>query len=81
MTKRKTQFDAMERVLHNVDAILEERGLTRRQLADMLDMDESNLSKMLRNVNSPRVCQIQRLADALQVDISEVFKQPDLVHS
>lgn len=81
MTKRKTQFNAMERVLHNVDAILDERGLTRRQLADMLDMDESNLSKMLRNVNSPRICQIQRLANALDVDISEIFKVPDLVHS
>lgn len=67
----------MERVLHNVDSILAERGLTRRQLAEMIDMDESNLSKMLRNVNSPRVCQIEKVADALNVDISEIFKAPN----
>lgn len=80
MSKRKTQFDAMERVLLNVDSILSARGLTRRQLAEMLEMDESNLSKTLRNVNSPRVCQIQKIADALEVDISEIFKTPELAH-
>lgn len=78
MRKRKAQFDAMERVLHNVDAILSARGLTRRQLAEMLEMDESNFSKMLRNVNSPRISQIQKLANALDVDISEIFKVPEL---
>lgn len=81
MIKRQQQFDAMERVLHNVDAILSDRGMTRRQLAEMLDMDESNFSKTLRNVNSPRVCQVQRIADALDVDISEIFKLPELAHT
>lgn len=81
MRKRKAQFDAMERVLHNVDAILSARGLTRRQLAEMLEMDESNLSKMLRNVNSPRISQIQKVANALEVDISEIFKVPELVEA
>ena len=81
MRKPKTQFDAMERVLLNVDSILSARGLTRRQLAEMLEMDESNLSKTLRNVNSPRVCQIQKIADALHVDISEIFKTPEMAHA
>jgi transcriptional regulator with XRE-family HTH domain len=63
----------------NVDEILCSKGWTRRDLAEAVEMDESNLSKLLRNKNSPTLKKIQTIADALNVDISELFRVPELV--
>jgi transcriptional regulator with XRE-family HTH domain len=67
------KFDPMTRVAINVKNILEARGWSQKDLADALGVDESNFSKTLNGKHSPRLDFIQRIADVLKVDISEVF--------
>lgn len=54
--------------------IREEKKMTLRQLGNLVDMDYSYIGKIERGkVSSPSIETLQKIADALQVDISTFF--------
>lgn len=65
---------AMNTFTHNVTRILSDRGLSQSQLASMLGMERTHLSRALRGVNSPRLVFVERVATALEVDIRDLFE-------
>lgn len=54
-----------------VKEILKERGLTQKQLADMIDIAEISLSRSING--NPTLDTLQKIASALGVDIIELF--------
>jgi len=65
----------VERVTANVQRILDQYGWSRQNLADAMCVDKGNLSRTLRGRHSPGVSYVQRIALALKVDISELFRK------
>jgi transcriptional regulator with XRE-family HTH domain len=63
----------------NIELLLEERGWTKQQLADAIDMDRSSLSKIIRGLHSPSLLMVERIAVALKVEAFELLQRRQLV--
>jgi transcriptional regulator with XRE-family HTH domain len=63
----------------NIEALLEERGLTKQALADALGMDRSSLSKVIRGIHSPTLIMVEKIAKALEVEAFELLQPRQLV--
>ncbi len=63
----------------NVEALLDERGWTKQQLADELGMDRSSLSKVIRGIHSPTLVMVEKIAKALNVEAYELLQPRELV--
>jgi transcriptional regulator with XRE-family HTH domain len=74
-------YDAMSIFSHNVYRILHERGLTHADLAERLGIERTHFSRALRGANSPRLKFVENVANALEIDIRELFEPiPEKVH-
>ena len=58
---------------YRIKEILQEQGLTLKDLAQMIGVDPSNLSSSLKNSGNPSVSRLEKIADALQVNMYELF--------
>lgn len=76
-----SKFDAMTRIATNVKNLLDARGWDQKDLAEALGIDASNFSKTLNGKHSPRLDQLERIAEVLEVDISEIFAKPEIIHA
>lgn len=56
-----------------IKELREKRGFTQFKLAEILDMEASNLSKIERGVQIPKEESLINIAKALQVKISDLF--------
>lgn len=56
-----------------VKEILKEKGMTQKELALKIGVAEISLSRSING--NPNLDTLQRIAEALDVDISELFKQ------
>jgi transcriptional regulator with XRE-family HTH domain len=54
-------------------ALLDRKGITARDLAGRIDMDESTVSLWLSGQRTPRVKNIEKLARALDVELAEIW--------
>ena len=54
-----------------IKEILKEKGLSQKDLAQMLDVTDMAVSKVING--SPNVSTLERVADALGVEVSELF--------
>ncbi len=70
-----TQSNAMNRFVHNAAAIRREVGMTIQQLADEIGMERSQLSNILSGKNSPTLQTIERIADGLGCDVSDLVEK------
>lgn len=61
----------------SVRMLRRERGWTLEALAQRADTTKSYLSKIERGHSTPSIAVAMKLADALQVDIAELFGDPD----
>lgn len=61
------------RVLNRIKAVIAERQTTSNWLADQLEVNRTTVSKWCRNESQPRVEKLFRIADALDVDVSELL--------
>lgn len=66
-------------IRHNIKRIRENKGLTQHQLADKAGITMNYLAKIesQKMQRGFTITIVGRLADALQVDISELFKEPE----
>lgn len=58
----------------NIAKIRAEKGMTQKQLADACDFEKSNMSRIESGNTSPTLTSLLKIAQALDVDISELFK-------
>jgi transcriptional regulator with XRE-family HTH domain len=63
----------------NIVAMLSDRGLTKQDLADLIGMDRSSLSKVIRGVHSPTLIVVEKIAAALNVETFELLQPRQLV--
>ena len=59
----------------NISRILKERGLKQGHLANRAGIPEKTLSDMLNSRKIIRPCEAVRIADALEVDVMELFRR------
>ncbi len=61
------------KVLNRIKAVIAEKQTTSNWLADQLQVNRTTVSKWCRNESQPRVEKLFRIADALDVDVSELL--------
>lgn len=54
----------------NLKRVRQEKGVSQRKLAQMLSIDESNISKWEHNKISPQVAWVYKIAEILEVNPS-----------
>lgn len=54
--------------------IREDADLTQQDMARLIPMNQSNYSKIERNVQDPSVFQLKRIAEILSLDLNELFE-------
>ncbi len=52
----------------------EDADLTQSEMAALIPMNQSNYSKIERNVQDPSVFQLKRIAEILSIDLNELFE-------
>lgn len=57
--------------------ILKERGITVGQFAELSGISQSNLSNYMSGKISPTLDTLTKIADALEIDIAELFKKEE----
>ena len=72
--KRRAKPDIRERFGFAVKARREERGWTQEDLADRAHIHRTYLSDVERGSRNLSLINIERLADALELPISELFR-------
>lgn len=65
-------------MLERVKLILKQKKMTQQDLARKLDITYQSLNSTLNNENM-QISTLQRIADAMEVDISDLFERPNEV--
>ncbi len=73
--RKKPNFEISKRIGEHIKRLRKEKGLTQEQLAIMADMKRPNLSRLEAGVNMPGLPLLDRLADSLQVKISDLVRE------
>lgn len=60
--------------------IREDADLSQEQIASMIPMNQSNYSKIERDVQEPSIYQLKRIAEILHIDLNELFELTDFSH-
>ncbi len=55
----------------------EDADLTQSEIAAMIPMNQSNYSKIERNLQDPSMHQLKRIAEILKIDLNELFGLTD----
>ena len=56
-----------------IKELRERNNLTQQKLAELIDMEFSNLSKIERGVQMPKEKTLERIIDVLGIDLNEMF--------
>lgn len=65
---------AMTTFAENVKQRLSEYGWSHQDLANAIGMERTHVSRALRGSHSPRLVFIERVAEALELDVQDLFK-------
>lgn len=57
--------------------IREDMDFTQQDMAALIPMNQSNYSKIERNVQDPSMLQLKRIAEILDLDLNELFELKD----
>lgn len=68
-------YSVMDRFTHNAEKIRSERGMTIQSLADKIGMRRSQLSQLLSGKHSPSIETVERIAEGLECDISDLVEK------
>ncbi|HLH88074.1 MAG TPA: helix-turn-helix transcriptional regulator [Xanthobacteraceae bacterium] len=69
-------MDARARVARNLRRLRVRTGLSQEALAVDAGIDRTYISRLERGLENPTVAVLERLAGAVQADITEFFEQP-----
>lgn len=56
-----------------IKELREKQGLTQLKLAEILDMEASNLSKIERGIQIPKEESLENISNALNIDVKNLF--------
>ena len=62
-----------------IKELREKQGLTQLKLAEILDMEASNLSKIERGIQIPKEESLENISNALKVDVKELFNYTHII--
>lgn len=60
--------------------IREDADLSQEQIASLIPMNQSNYSKIERDVQEPSLYQLKRIAEILHIDLNELFELNESSH-
>ena len=63
-----------------IKELREKQGLTQLKLAEILDMEASNLSKIERGIQIPKEESLENIPNALKVDVKELFNYTHIIN-
>ena len=63
-----------------IKELREKQGLTQLKLAEILDMEASNLSKIERGIHIPKEESLENISNALKVDVKELFNYTHIIN-
>ncbi len=63
-----------------IKELREKQGLTQLKLAEILDMEASNLSKIERGIQIPKEESLENISSVLNVDVKELFNYTHIVN-
>lgn len=66
----------MNKVKLRVKELLKEKGITQKDFSEKLGMTEVGLSKAINEDGNPPLKRLIEIADALEVEITELFATP-----
>ena len=55
----------------------EDADLSQKEISSMIPMNQSNYSKIERNVQEPNLFQLKRIAEILHIDLNRLFEIED----
>ncbi|MFR1708966.1 MAG: helix-turn-helix domain-containing protein [Clostridium sp.] len=61
----------------NIKNLMREKGLTSRKLAEIVGVSTTHISYVLNNKRDPSVELLEKIASALEVNISDLYNQVD----
>lgn len=64
-------------IMFRIKELIKEKGHTQLEFAELMDTTQPNLSGIINNKVTPSIEMLQRIADALEVHISDLFERPD----
>ena len=64
-----------------LNSVRKEKGMTLKELSALTDISVSLLSNIERDQRSPTIIEIQKICDALDIMLSDLFSQKDVVFS
>ena len=67
-------MDVRERVGNNVRRLREKQGISQEELADRAELHRTYISGVERGVRNPTVVVLEKVADALGVELSALTK-------
>lgn len=62
--------------MFRIKEIAKENGMTLLQLAEVVETTQPNISNIANNKGTPSIEMLQRIAQALDVHISDLFERP-----
>ena len=65
-------------MIKEIKELLEERGLSQKELAEQVGISASALSQMLKGKTKPRQITLKAIARVLGVEVEELDKQPEI---
>lgn len=74
------QLPAMQRFCDNAEILRVSRGLSIQALADSIGMLRPQLSNILSGKNSPTLDTMERIANGLGVDVTDLLKNSGKKH-
>ncbi|WP_082439458.1 MULTISPECIES: helix-turn-helix domain-containing protein [unclassified Massilia] len=73
MSKNKSTSSLRARFAHNIRVCRVQKGLSQEQLAALAGFSRTFVSDVERQVRNCSIDNIERLAEALEIDVSEFF--------
>lgn len=61
----------------NIQTLLKRKGMKARELADKMGVHESTLSLWMSGGRTPRVQNLRKIAEALEVEVAELWNGPE----
>lgn len=77
--KIELKLSARQRIAANIRRLRQERALSQEKLAELADFHRTYVSQLERCITNVSVDGLERLADALKIDIAVLLEVPPIL--
>jgi transcriptional regulator with XRE-family HTH domain len=77
--KTELKLSARQRIAANIRRLRQERALSQEKLAELADFHRTYVSQLERCITNISVDGLERLADALKIDIAVLLEVPPIL--